>query len=69
MYISDVPTGEWPTGVDQPQQTHVRHRQKAIEHVKPVSASSDNSAKEEENPEPRLMRQATGKHPTSKGPS
>jgi hypothetical protein len=62
-------TGESMAGVDRPQQTHVRHQQKATEHVEPVSASSNNSGEEGENPEPHLMRQTTRKCTALEGPS
>lgn len=69
MYISDIPTGYWPIGVDQPRRNRAPRREEATDPIEDVSISSDSSADDGESLANCLPRMAAGKHPMAEGPS
>lgn len=69
VYVSDVPTGDWPVGVDRPKQNPTPQHQEATECVEAISISSDSSAEDRESIGQRLARKAIGKRPMTEGSS
>lgn len=68
VYVSDVPTDDWPTGVDQPRRNHAPRREETVERIKAVTISCGSSEDGITLAEHR-GRMASGKRPTTEGPS